>query len=1236
MPRRALRFQPQERPSLPADPLVSQVFMAVTASAASEQIAVSSIVSHDLYLRYVNPRATGRQVLFAARCGIVGWACGSGVLAVLLLSLDIGLGWAYNAMGNFIGSAVAPIAFALTWRDCSAAGALAGAWVGAAVALLTWTLCARRLGALSVATLGDETCMLSGNLAALLVSPAITVAVSLLAPQRFDWRLLRERTGGSGDAAAAEDHDRAKRPAEEAAPAAAAGEAGGGSGGGVQELLFGRPRVAVGALCFVLIVAWPLLALIPDTFSKGYWGWWVAISFLWSHCAAAVAILLPLYQIRHLVWAHMCRRREVGAGGKERRLGQLVSDALHDLERGGGGRDSFDPALKEAFKTAKYKPEYIRAAAGVSASLMLANYASEVGSGAPSSDALVCWALHLISGTASLILFVLFSLRGFRRLCMRRYELLCAFWAVQTFALWLGTFVLLEVRRASYHPGGGGDYIRYGLNFSSGWPLRECNDSDPVRTIRSWPNLDGPGCSNQVYSARCMGVCILIAAAPSVLLVSMTTAYAVAIFNTTVFIVASVAVGTNSGLLVLGVAVVSFAGFSAANCCEITKLDSKEEFALVDGTKRAAERSRTLLHTLIPPNVLSQLTVHDSRQGMLCKSIERCTVMFCSLEPISEMRPCFSESLFNLTHEVFSVFDAAVERWGMFKYQHVSEWYIVACPRAARPYDLELQEQPYPLKHCEDMVLLGRELVQLAGKFATADGQQLWLKVGISCGPVAGAVVGKFRSFYCLLGDTMNTAARMCKYAQPGNVHCSAEFAGSFPEHYTGPVRFSSLGKMQVKGKGLMETYVAMDRIKDECETPESPKIPQQQESSSPFPSISPQNHETNNSDRSDPHIMERMRSSFENLRPHSRWPSQDIVVHHSAEGQLIPKRASEESRWSTAARSLEWGRFRLQWRSESSRGTWHMNMGLFETSFAERRQLSLADLSPAGVAWVSDQRHQLDRRLAMFSDPGFESEFQSVQARRHRIWVVAGLRLHIATSLLQWLQVVWPDYPPYFQDHGDEGLRASMLATSVLLGVHWGLSTFLCVALEVCIRWGCVSVARCRAALVGLKLLLVLVSVAASHLWPLEAYNSVFGIEMAAITGVSVSRLTLPEAAVLAAATVLAGIPNLLVQPLSVGALLRAALLLAAEVGLCVWLVHSVNVSDRERWWLQRLHEEELVHLRRVLSDLLPTHIASRWFCKYIIRRYLFLMCIMAKIIYLRDEMSIVCIADERELCCL
>jgi hypothetical protein len=42
-------------------------------------------------------------------------------------------------MGNFIGSAVCPIAFAITWRQCSAAGAISGALGGAyPYSSLTW------------------------------------------------------------------------------------------------------------------------------------------------------------------------------------------------------------------------------------------------------------------------------------------------------------------------------------------------------------------------------------------------------------------------------------------------------------------------------------------------------------------------------------------------------------------------------------------------------------------------------------------------------------------------------------------------------------------------------------------------------------------------------------------------------------------------------------------------------------------------------------------------------------------------------------------------------------------------------------------------------------------------------------------------------------------------------------------------------------------------------------------
>ena len=55
--------------------------------------------------------------------------------------------------------------------------------------------------------------------------------------------------------------------------------------------------------------------------------------------------------------------------------------------------------------------------------------------------------------------------------------------------------------------------------------------------------------------------------------------------------------------------------------------------------------------------------------------------------PQAALQDSFSEPLFRRLHALFSKFDDAVQRRGMFKYQHVGPWYIVACPRAANPFD---------------------------------------------------------------------------------------------------------------------------------------------------------------------------------------------------------------------------------------------------------------------------------------------------------------------------------------------------------------------------------------------------------------------------------------------------------------------------------------------------------------------------------------------------------------------
>lgn len=45
-----------------------------------------------------------------------------------------------------------------------------------------------------------------------------------------------------------------------------------------------------------------------------------------------------------------------------------------------------------------------------------------------------------------------------------------------------------------------------------------------------------------------------------------------------------------------------------------------------------------------------------------------------------------------------------------------SDWYIVACPRAACPFDAEEQAQEYPPGHTQRMVLLADELQGIAAR----------------------------------------------------------------------------------------------------------------------------------------------------------------------------------------------------------------------------------------------------------------------------------------------------------------------------------------------------------------------------------------------------------------------------------------------------------------------------------------------------------------------------------------
>ena len=349
--------------------------------------------------------------------------------------------------------------------------------------------------------------------------------------------------------------------------------------------------------------------------------------------------------------------------------------------------------------------------------------------------------------------------------------------------------------------------VKLKIDFSGSWPVRICNDTDPLET---WTSLAMQSqiisCSNSLFSGDIVSQLISFFTLPFMCQLHYRAAIYITIALGIIFTSACLMLGSSWGIG-FPLAAQLAAGLVTVQYCHRRIILAKQSFAVVKRTQQTAERNRALIHTFIPKNVLPKLASHPQIQGsggsheMLSASIPACTVMFCCLGPQEALHSMPTEDFLRLIDAVFSQFDEQVERFGMFKYQHVGDWYIVACPRAACPFDQDQQRMPYPAQHLATMALLAAAMRAVAEAHRLR-GAPLWLKVGIHCGPAVGAVVGAVKAFYCLYGDTVNTAARMCAHAARDDVLVSAAFADALRPACPQGIRCGARQEIRVKGKG--------------------------------------------------------------------------------------------------------------------------------------------------------------------------------------------------------------------------------------------------------------------------------------------------------------------------------------------------------------------------------------------------------------------------------------------------
>nr|XP_043629401.1 urea-proton symporter DUR3 [Erigeron canadensis] len=254
--------------------LLTMLFMAVTSAGSSELIAVSSLCTYDIYRTYINPDATGKQILRVSRAVVFSFGCLMGILAVILNKVGVSLGWMYLAMGVFIGSAVMPIAFMLLWRKANAFGAILGTVVGCILGIITWlTVTSVEYGRVNLDTTGRNAPMLAGNLVSILTGGTVHAVCSLLKPQNYDWETTKQIT--------VVEKEKSELAVDEFKE---------------EKLLSAKKWIIKWGVGFtiVIVILWPLFSLPAKDFSKGYFTFWAIIAIAWGTIGSAVIIILPV------------------------------------------------------------------------------------------------------------------------------------------------------------------------------------------------------------------------------------------------------------------------------------------------------------------------------------------------------------------------------------------------------------------------------------------------------------------------------------------------------------------------------------------------------------------------------------------------------------------------------------------------------------------------------------------------------------------------------------------------------------------------------------------------------------------------------------------------------------------------------------------------------------------------------------------------------------------------------
>ncbi len=201
-------------------------------------------------------------------------------------------------------------------------------------------------------------------------------------------------------------------------------------------------------------------------------------------------------------------------------------------------------------------------------------------------------------------------------------------------------------------------------------------------------------------------------------------------------------------------------------------------------------RSERLLLNVLPKEVAAMLKHHDQT---IAEHFDSVSILFADMVGFTPLSASMSPvEMVDLLNQVFSHFDALVEKYGLEKIRTIGDSYMVASgvPRT-RP------------DHAQALVRMALDMSAYIDRDLTQNRNGLSFRIGISSGPVVAGVIGRRKFQYDLWGDAVNTASRMESHGSAGKVHIAESTYALIKDDFICEPR----GTIPVKGFGEMPTW---------------------------------------------------------------------------------------------------------------------------------------------------------------------------------------------------------------------------------------------------------------------------------------------------------------------------------------------------------------------------------------------------------------------------------------------